>query len=391
MLNKGIVFDVFWVFSGRLGKTLFMFVLNILVAREFGLTSYSDFIIVMSFYIPAGFCTLLGYSYFFNVYDRVIDKNFFWNFMFICGLSLLLNSILLCFIDLGSFFIMLLMFFGASIVILISEVLRGVGRLKESILVSALIPSSITFFLYYIFANKIDDIYWCFLLGSLCSVFVGFLFIKELLIARSFSWSNLRKDFCKAIPLLSLNLSMLLAPQTIIWFSSFLNNDAAGILGVCSRIIFLFSLPIWLVNGVLPRRLSSNKGSILKIKSIYKKCQLFVFLGALFLYLIFYIFGEWLIQVTFGAEYKLAYQYSLILGLGVLAQSLLGPSSLVLNVLGRVRSILFSQLIVFVFLIIMLSFSLYLSRIDLIPIFYSVYLVVLYVCQYFIYSKMVQR
>jgi O-antigen/teichoic acid export membrane protein len=141
-------------------------------------------------------------------------------------------------------------------------------------------------------------------------------------------------------PFLLISSSILLAVQldTVV-VNLLLGNEATGIYRVASQGAVLLSACMQVVSTVcLPyfARLHAN-GDLSNLRRLYRLATAASFIFAAAMFIIFYIEGDALLRLLFGAEFVTAYPILLILSAGWLGSTVFGPSGALMSMSGHER------------------------------------------------------
>jgi len=132
------------------------------------------------------------------------------------------------------------------------------------------------------------------------------------------------------------------------WFAT---QTDVGLYRVAAQIGILVAFPVSILNIVVApfiSRLHAEKDHF-RLKKVVSYSATVMFLGALCIFIVFALFGQYLLGLFFGAEFKPAYNTLLILCGGQLASSFFGPNATLLNMTHHERLVTRAFLISLIF------------------------------------------
>ena len=184
--------------------------------------------------------------------------------------------------------------------------------------------------------------------ATLATVGVGFLVLRG-----SFSfrfggsygglWSRARFLFRVGVPVMLTGLVILVWQQADLWILGAMSTEAdVAAYGAAIRLVALVSLPLVVVNGVVPPIISdlTRAGQTVELESSLRSATTAAALVSGIGVLLFIVLGGQMLGIFFGPFYSQAAPVLVWLGLGALVSVWAGPCGLVLMLSGYERDLL---------------------------------------------------
>lgn len=240
-----------------------------------------------------------------------------------------------------------------AVAAILSESLRGVGRIAGALIVSNLvIPISVILSLlpkYLGNALPYSPAYG-YLLGSLGSMILGLLFWRsKVAVSRDSGQAASHPDFqkdCLNLWLLSLVTWGLIPHAPMLIMGVFSSSEELGVYGAVQRVSMVLSFFLSATNFALAPILGRlySRGEIKKIRVLNKKAALMVTTLGFPVFVIMIIKGSWVLGF-FGDAFETGSGALALVTLGYLVSSAIGPAGLTLVVTGNADALRKSALI----------------------------------------------
>lgn len=163
-------------------------------------------------------------------------------------------------------------------------------------------------------------------------------------------------------PLLVSNIVFVVMSQAGIWISGIVASPDDVALYACAfRMTMIIQLPILILNSVAPQLIAEQheKGEMRKLESALRGLAALAFLPSAAIFLVYCLFGAFLLELLFGQFYVGSYWIIMILGTGAMVNSWVGFCDHALIMTGNQTSLMRISLF---WGLITLSFSFFLGR-----------------------------
>lgn len=149
--------------------------------------------------------------------------------------------------------------------------------------------------------------------------------------------------FRVSYPIMLSNVAVFFLTSTDLWILGiFQSEDQVAIYGAAVRLIATINFFGVLLNLVLSTHISEKNaiGQLNELEKTGKLVTILMTLPAIFLVLVFMLFGKEILGVFFGSYYSKAEPILVVLSIGQVINLLVGPSGLILTLTGNERTML---------------------------------------------------
>lgn len=228
----------------------------------------------------------------------------------------------------------------------LAEIHRGFHNIKLASLFSGMITSSISVSIFFIiwYTQTASSIYQAILISSmagLSSLFISIIFVcrKTLSISNS-DYESISNNYIFSIswPLWGTSLLYFILTQADVWIVGiFCSPEDVAIYGASVRIVSLVSMPLIILNAVVPPLIVEmyTTGKIQKLEAILRKVTFIAALPAILLVIVFMSFGDVLLSYIYDDYYKAGYLILIILSIAQLVNVAAGSCGQVLMLTGH--------------------------------------------------------
>lgn len=234
-------------------------------------------------------------------------------------------------------------FCGTTMQGLVAECLRGYHRVREAsiygVVISAVLSALILAVLW--FSGTVSSLLH--VIGVMAatvvlSVLVGGLRLRrEMAAGDGMARTGTTELLSLAWPMWSTNITLLILTQADIWIiGSFLSVDDVAIYGSAARMIIVISISLAIVNAVIAPEISRlyHRDELVVLGRRLRTATAVAVFPSVCALLVFYFYGEALLDMVFGSWYRDAYPVLMILGTGQLFNVMAGPCGMTLLMTG---------------------------------------------------------
>jgi len=350
-INKKLISGSVWAFSGKLLMTLSGFLINIFLARVLSPEEVGNYFLIISlitftstfalFGLPKAAVKLIAES--FNEQGKI--KHIITIVLLMATLGVFLSASALLF-GLNDWLaielfdapilanltgIIILWFILFTCQQMMAEIYRGYNDIKLATLFNGLLTSILSAILLIVFYNS----YRVFALSEvinliICAYLISVLFSSLLLWYKLLPVANERISMVKARetlteisviawPLWITSLALLALTQVDVWLLGvFRTQEEVAIYSIAARLIIIISIPLIVVNAVIPPIISQlhAQKNTRKLQKILRLTATLSSIPAIIALGVFIFFGDFILTFIFGKFYQSSTEILVILSIG---------------------------------------------------------------------------
>jgi len=188
-------------------------------------------------------------------------------------------------------------------------------------------------------AGSLSDVLLLTVIASFLNTIVGLALVKKMLKLTTEKVPGLARGIAQiTLPFLGIALAALLLNQVGIWvIGAFFTEEDVALYGIAVRIAAFISMPLMVVNRVLPPIIAElhSGGSKERLERILRRTATLTGLIAVLIFATLYLFGAALLEIAFGEFYRAAAVLLVIIGIGQLFNGLTGSCGELLLMTGN--------------------------------------------------------
>jgi len=231
-----------------------------------------------------------------------------------------------------------------SLMMLMSECLKGMRRIRNAMLVSGVLYPLIALLLVWPLVTLfgVGGANAAYVLGTGGAAVVGLIFWRRAMASHAAQPTSFPRDqlLASSRPLLVTSVinSAVLAWAPLLLLGIWGTTEETGIFGAATRLAMLLTFFLIAVNTVIAPKFAAlfNEGEMETLAGIARKSALFISLAASPVFILFIVAGDWVMSV-FGPGFEAGGQVLTILAAGEAVNSLTGPVGFILIMSGRER------------------------------------------------------
>lgn len=358
LVKNGIIATI-----GKMLAILVSFLLLSLLTRLFSVGEMSDFFLLVSAVNIATVISVFGMD---RVVIRIISSSME-NGVCEAGVIQSAIKIILCAVVLTSMFLVGVLSFGEIFddniwilfsvlflfVVVSQKIIAEIFRAKNDILWATLIERLLSnivvlgvVFLFFLMTMnmKLEDVLIMYFLSGLMFSLAGALLYRRLYYRREGRVVSCKELLPESLTIWLIYLIGIIFTQGDIWlFSIFSSSDEVAFYGAASKLAILLVTPAVIIDSVIVPTISRlyAKNELSTLSELSKKSTILASLAAIFLFFLYVMFGDALLVLVFGAVYKEAWIYLLILSFTQVVIVITGPTASIMMMCGMQKTLLF--------------------------------------------------